>query len=63
VQGNICTININVYICKMKTYIYTLDCPITKTIKYVGKTINPKQRISQHIRCKENTKKTKIINT
>lgn len=41
----------------MKTYIYTLDCPISGTIKYVGKTINTKQRLGQHIRCKENTKK------
>jgi hypothetical protein len=41
----------------MKTYIYTLDCPETKQIKYVGKTINPEQRIAQHLRSKENTKK------
>lgn len=41
----------------MKTYIYSLDCPITGIPKYVGKTINPKQRLAQHIRSKEHTKK------
>jgi hypothetical protein len=41
----------------MKTYIYTLDCPNSGTPKYVGKTINPKQRLEQHIRSNENTKK------
>jgi hypothetical protein len=41
----------------MKTYIYSLDCPITGLPKYIGKTINPKQRLAQHIRSNENTKK------
>jgi hypothetical protein len=41
----------------MKTYIYSLDCPITGTPKYIGKTINPKQRLAQHVRSNENTKK------
>lgn len=41
----------------MKTYIYSLDCPITGVPKYIGKTINPKQRLAQHIRSNENTKK------
>lgn len=38
-------------------YIYSLDCPITGSPKYVGKTINPKQRLAQHIRSNEKTKK------
>lgn len=41
----------------MKTYIYSLDCPETKTPKYIGKTINIEQRLAQHIRSNENTKK------
>ena len=41
----------------METYIYSLDCPITNTPKYIGKTINPKQRLAQHIRSNEKTKK------
>lgn len=41
----------------MITYIYSLDCPITNEPKYIGKTINPKQRLAQHIRSNENTKK------
>lgn len=41
----------------MKTYIYSLDCPITGVPKYIGKTINPQQRLAQHIRSHENTKK------
>lgn len=41
----------------MKTYIYSLDCPITGIPKYVGKTINPTQRLAQHIRSNEHTKK------
>jgi hypothetical protein len=34
----------------MITYIYTLIDPITKEVRYVGKSINPKNRYSQHIR-------------
>lgn len=41
----------------METYIYSLDCPITGEIKYIGKTINIKQRYSQHLRSNEKTKK------
>lgn len=41
----------------MKTYIYSLDCPETKMPKYIGKTINIKQRLAQHIRSNEKTKK------
>lgn len=33
----------------MKTYIYTLSDPTTNKIRYVGKTTNPKRRLSQHI--------------
>lgn len=33
----------------MKYYIYTLSCPITKEVKYVGKSKNPKRRYYQHI--------------
>lgn len=34
----------------MKTYIYTLSDPETNTIRYVGKTVNIKGRLKQHIR-------------
>lgn len=33
----------------MKTYIYTLECPITNEIRYVGKTIDINKRYYQHI--------------
>jgi hypothetical protein len=33
----------------MKTYIYTLSDPTTNKIRYVGKTVNPKRRLSQHV--------------
>ena len=33
-----------------KTYIYTLIDPITKEIRYVGKSDNPKERLIEHIR-------------
>lgn len=36
------------YICIMKTYIYTLSHPITNEVRYVGKTVNPKQRKHNH---------------
>jgi hypothetical protein len=32
----------------MITYIYTLSHPITGEVKYVGKTVNPKQRKHNH---------------
>lgn len=38
----------------MKYYIYTLDCPDTNEIRYVGKTANPKKRYYEH--CYEKTK-------
>ena len=33
----------------MIEYIYYLICPIEKTVKYVGKSKNPKTRYKQHI--------------
>jgi hypothetical protein len=30
-------------------YIYTLSCPITKNIRYVGQSVNPKTRYRRHI--------------
>jgi len=33
-----------------KTYIYSLCDPITEEIRYIGKTINPSQRLSRHIK-------------
>jgi hypothetical protein len=36
------------YIFIMKTYIYTLEHPITKEVKYVGKTNNTKRRLHYH---------------
>ena len=49
----------------MKTsYLYTLNCPFTNTIKYVGISINPKQRFSTHIskaRYNTNTRKNTWI--
>lgn len=32
----------------MKVYIYTLEHPITKEVRYVGKTKNPKERFHNH---------------
>ena len=36
------------YICIMKTYIYTLEHPITNEIRYVGKTNSPERRLHYH---------------
>jgi hypothetical protein len=33
----------------MKTYIYTLEHPETKEIKYIGKTNNPQRRLRHHL--------------
>lgn len=33
----------------LKTFIYVLKCPITKEVKYVGKTNNPKVKFSNHL--------------
>ncbi len=39
----------------MTTYIYTLTDPVTGTIRYVGKTINPNERLQQHLHNKQTT--------
>lgn len=33
----------------MKEFIYSLSCPITGDIRYIGKTSRPKERLWQHI--------------
>jgi GIY-YIG catalytic domain-containing protein len=33
----------------MTTYIYALHCPISKTVRYIGKSVNPTKRFQQHI--------------
>jgi group I intron endonuclease len=33
-----------------KTYVYSLIDPITEEVRYIGKTINPQQRLAAHIR-------------
>jgi predicted nucleic acid-binding Zn ribbon protein len=33
----------------MKIYIYSLEHPITKKVRYIGKTRNPKQRLKAHL--------------
>jgi len=36
----------------MKTvYIYTLNCPDTGQVMYVGQTVNPEKRLKQHMLC------------
>jgi predicted GIY-YIG superfamily endonuclease len=32
----------------MKVYIYTLEHPVTKEVRYIGKTKNPKERFHNH---------------
>ena len=34
----------------IRTYIYSLIDPITEEIRYIGKTINPSQRLARHIK-------------
>lgn len=46
-------------------YVYTLKCPISGKIRYVGKSRNPKSRLRQHIedsRNNTNTEKKHWIN-
>lgn len=33
----------------MKTYIYILICPLTKQVRYVGKSNDPKRRLRDHM--------------
>lgn len=46
------------------TYIYTLSCPITDEVRYVGKALNPKQRYNEHLspsRTRDGTHKSNWI--
>jgi len=46
-----------------KFYIYTLSCPITNEVRYVGVSINPQSRLGNHISGTESIKeKAKWIN-
>ena len=38
----------------MEIYIYILQHPITKEIRYVGKTNNPKMRFQNHVNIRHN---------
>lgn len=46
----------------MITYIYTLSCPISGDVRYVGKSNNPKERFLKHNNSKDLTKKKIWIN-
>lgn len=37
----------------MKVYIYTLSDPITNEVRYVGKSVNPKKRLDNHLYIKK----------
>ena len=39
----------------VKAYIYTLSDPESSQIRYVGKSIDPKRRLQNHLCCKDNT--------
>ena len=39
---------------KNKTYIYTLSCPETGNIRYVGKSNDPKSRFRKHLKMVDN---------
>lgn len=45
----------------LKIFIYTLNCPITGLVRYVGKTNNIKERFRKHISERNKTKKCKWI--
>lgn len=45
-----------------KVYIYTLENPDTGVIRYIGKTINPSQRLKSHLWTKNNSLRTKKSN-
>jgi hypothetical protein len=41
-----------------KTLIYSLNCPITDEVRYIGKTsISPKKRFNNHLKSREKSKK------
>lgn len=41
-----------------KTLIYSLNCPITNEIRYIGKTaISPRKRFNNHLKSREKSKK------
>jgi len=42
-------------------YIYALKCPITKSVRYIGKTINLKERFRKHLTTKKKTACSKWI--
>jgi len=43
------------------TYIYTLSDPITNTVKYVGKTMNPKVRYNTYIKQAKKGKRNNLV--
>jgi group I intron endonuclease len=45
----------------LNTFIYTLSCPITNEIKYIGKSDNPKKRLTKHLSEKKSTLKNNWI--
>ncbi len=45
----------------MKYYIYTLSCPITNEVRYVGKSTNPSKRFSNHLCDKSKSHKASWI--
>lgn len=36
-------------VCEVATFIYGLECPITKVVRYIGKAENPKARFINHL--------------
>jgi group I intron endonuclease len=44
------------------TYIYTLSHPITKEIRYVGKSIKPKERYKDHIKSGKSGRRKNLVN-
>ena len=46
----------------MEIYIYSISCPLTSEIKYIGKTINFKRRIYQHTCRSGRMKNSKLSN-
>jgi group I intron endonuclease len=44
------------------TYIYALSDPTTNVVKYIGKSINPDQRLGEHIKSGRKLKRTNLVN-